>query len=89
MDRVLVEKFKPAKKTAGGVFLPESAVSKLNEGTVVAVGPGARDKDGKTLPLSVKEGDKVLLPDYGGTEIEVDGKELHLYRDDDILAKLD
>ncbi|GJQ14075.1 hypothetical protein GpartN1_g5866.t1 [Galdieria partita] len=89
LDRVLVEKLQPKKKTAGGVLLPESAISKLNEAKVVAVGPGSRTQDGKTVPPSCREGDHVLLPEFGGSAINVDGKELYLYRDDEILAKLE
>lgn len=62
LDRVLVQRIKAETKTAGGLFLPESSVKELNEAKVLAVGPGARDKDGKTLPMGVKEGDRVLIP---------------------------
>eukprot|EP00871_Galdieria_phlegrea_P004259 jgi/Galph1/4834/GphlegSOOS_G3461.1 len=88
LDRVLVEKLQPKKQTAGGVLLPDSAISKLNEARVIAVGPGARSQDGKPIPPSCKEGDHVLLPEFGGSAINLDGKELYLYRDDEILAKL-
>lgn len=62
MDRVLVQRIKAETKTAGGIFLPESAVKELNEAKVLAVGPGAFDKDGKRMAMSVAEGDKVLIP---------------------------
>ena len=62
LDRVLVQRIKAESKTAGGIFLPESAVKELNEAKVLAVGPGARDKDGKRIEVSVKPGDKVLVP---------------------------
>lgn len=62
LDRVLVQRVKAETKTAGGIFLPETAVKELNEAKVLAVGPGAFDKDGKRLPMGVKQGDKVLIP---------------------------
>ncbi|KAG0478749.1 hypothetical protein HPP92_013468 [Vanilla planifolia] len=86
-NRILVEKIVPPTKTNAGILLPEKT-SKLNSGKVVAVGPGARDKDGKHIPVALKEGDIVLLPDYGGTEIKLEDKDYHLYREDDILGTL-
>eukprot|EP01024_Parvocaulis_polyphysoides_P075396 TRINITY_DN9741_c0_g1_i1.p4 TRINITY_DN9741_c0_g1~~TRINITY_DN9741_c0_g1_i1.p4 ORF type:complete len:117 (+),score=21.00 TRINITY_DN9741_c0_g1_i1:54-353(+) len=88
-DRVLVEKILPAQKTAGGVLLPESATPKLKEATVVAVGPGARKENGEFMPMSVKEGDLVVIPEFGGTKIETsEGKELFMYRETDLLGIL-
>ncbi|XAR72248.1 hypothetical protein NMG60_11018824 [Bertholletia excelsa] len=87
LNRVLVEKIVPPSKTTAGILLPEKS-PKLNSGKVVAVGPGARDKAGNLIPVAVKEGDTVLLPDYGGTQIKLDDKEYHLFRDDDILGTL-
>ncbi|KAJ4978235.1 hypothetical protein NE237_009015 [Protea cynaroides] len=87
LNRILVEKIVPPSVTDAGILLPEK-ISKLNSGKVVAVGPGARDRDGKLIPVSVKEGDSVLLPDYGGTTVKLADKEYHLYRDDDILGTL-
>ena len=87
MDRVLVERFVPEVKTKGGIMIPEKAQSKVSSGTVVAVGPGGRNERGEIIPPSVKEGDKVLLPEYGGHKIEIDDKELYLFRDSDILGK--
>jgi len=75
LDRVLVERIVAPTKTAGGLLLPESAVSKVNEGVVLAVGPGRRTKDGEVVPPSVKEGDKVLLPEYGGSLVKLNEKE--------------
>jgi chaperonin GroES len=86
LDRVLIEKAAARKTSAGGVLLPESAQSKLNEGTVVAVGPGGRAPDGAVIPVAVKTGDAVLLPEYGGSKVTVDGKDLFLYRDDDLMG---
>ncbi|GAB2245369.1 hypothetical protein Droror1_Dr00000862 [Drosera rotundifolia] len=87
LNRVLVEKIVPPSKTTAGILLPEKT-AKLNSGKVVAVGSGLRDKEGNHIPVSVKEGDTVLLPDYGGTEVKLDDKEYHLYRDEDILGTL-
>ncbi|CAM8956468.1 unnamed protein product [Rhodiola kirilowii] len=87
LNRILVEKVVPPSKTNAGILLPEKT-NKLNSGTVVAVGPGARDKSGNTIPVSVKEGDTVLLPEYGGTQVKLGDKEYHIYRDDDILGTL-
>ncbi|WJX83565.1 10 kDa chaperonin [Trifolium repens] len=86
-NRVLVQKIVAPSKTTAGILLPEKS-SKLNSGKVVAVGPGIHGKDGKLLPVAVKEGDTVLLPEYGGTEVKLDNKEYFLYRDDDILGTL-
>ncbi|KAF5201744.1 10 kDa chaperonin [Thalictrum thalictroides] len=87
LNRVLVEKIIPPSKTTAGILLPEKT-TKLNSGKVVAVGPGARDRDGKVIPVNVKEGDTVLLPEYGGMEIKLGEKEFHLFRDEDILGTL-
>lgn len=85
-DRIVVEKFLPEVKTKGGVLLPEKGQGKVLEGTVIAVGPGTKDKTGNVIPVSVTVGDKVLLPEYGGTKISMEGKEYHIYRDGDILG---
>ena len=90
LDRILIEKIIPKKTTPGGVLLPESAATKGSvEGKVVATGPGAYSRDGKLLPTSCKVGDTVLLPEYGGTQVKVDGKEFMIFRDDEILAKVE
>lgn len=87
LNRVLVEKIVAPSKTTAGILLPETS-SKLNSGKVVAVGPGLRDKQGQHIPVSVKEGDTVLLPEYGGTAVKLGEKEYHLFRDEDILGTL-
>ncbi|XP_062150139.1 10 kDa chaperonin [Alnus glutinosa] len=87
LNRVLVEKILPPTKTTAGILLPEKA-SKLNSGKVVAVGPGARDRAGNLIPVSVKEGETVLLPEFGGTQVKLGDKEFHLFRDEDILGTL-
>ncbi|KAK4244896.1 chaperonin 10-like protein [Corynascus novoguineensis] len=88
LDRVLVQRVKAEAKTASGIFLPESSVKELNEAKVLAVGPGALDKDGKRLPMGVAAGDKVLIPQYGGSPVKVGEEEYHLFRDSEILAKI-
>ncbi|KAM5567017.1 10 kDa chaperonin, mitochondrial-like [Rosa sericea] len=87
LNRVLIEKIVPPSKTTAGILLPESS-AKLNSGKVVAVGPGTKDKVGNAIPVAVKEGDTVLLPEYGGTQVKLGDKEFHLYRDEDILGTL-
>lgn len=87
LNRVLVEKIVPPAKTHAGILLPETS-TKLNSGKVLAVGPGLRDKAGNHIPVAVKEGDTVLLPEYGGTAVKLGEKEYHLYRDDDIMGTL-
>lgn len=74
-------------QTAGGVFLPDSNLPKNNEAEVIAVGPGSKDQEGKTIPIEVTVGDKVLLPEFGATTIKIDDEEFHLLRASDILAK--
>ncbi|EDU40127.1 10 kDa chaperonin [Pyrenophora tritici-repentis] len=88
LDRILVQRIKPEAKTATGIFLPETAVKELNEAKVLAVGPGAIDKDGKRVAPSVQPGDKVLIPQYGGSPIKVGDEELSLFRDHELLAKI-
>ncbi|CAK9154755.1 unnamed protein product [Ilex paraguariensis] len=87
LNRVLVEKIVPPTKTPAGILLPEKS-TKLNSGKVVAVGPGSYDKAGNVIPVGVKEGDNVLLPEYGGTQVFLGDKEYHLFRDEDILGTL-
>ncbi|XP_057983427.1 10 kDa chaperonin, mitochondrial-like [Malania oleifera] len=87
LNRILVEKIVPPSKTHAGILLPEKT-TKLSSGKVVSVGPGFRDNEGKHIPVSVKEGDTVLLPEYGGTEVKLGDKKYHLYRDEDILGTL-
>ncbi|KAK3070615.1 10 kDa heat shock protein [Coniosporium uncinatum] len=88
LDRVLVQRVKAEAKTAGGIFLPESAVKELNEAKVLAVGPGGLDKDGKRTPMSVTAGDRVLIPQYGGSPIKIGEDEYSLFRDAELLAKI-
>ncbi|KFP02525.1 hypothetical protein N300_06726, partial [Calypte anna] len=86
-DRVLVERSAAETVTKGGIMIPEKAQGKVQEATVVAVGSGARGKNGEIQPVSVKVGEKVLLPEYGGTKIVIEDKDYYLFRDGDILGK--
>ncbi|XP_014666721.1 PREDICTED: 10 kDa heat shock protein, mitochondrial-like, partial [Priapulus caudatus] len=86
-DRVLVERFAPELKTKGGIMIPEKALGKVLDATIVAVGPGARNETGTVVPLTVAVGERVLLPEYGGTKVEIEDKEYFLFRDTDILGK--
>ncbi|CAK9298596.1 unnamed protein product [Gordionus sp. m RMFG-2023] len=88
-DRVLVKRFLPETKTKGGIMLPEKSQGKVLNATVVAVGPGAKNDKGSHLPMSVKIGDKVLLPEYGGMTVKFEDNEYFLFRDTDILGKYD
>jgi chaperonin GroES len=88
-NRVVIEPIEQEEITAGGIVLPETAKEKPQEGTVLAVGPGDRDDDGKRIPLDVKEGDKVLFAKYSGTEIKLDGKKVLILRESDLLAIVD
>jgi len=88
-DRILVQRFKPDTKTASGLFLPTSATSgSLPEATVIAVGPGIQDRNGKLVTPSVNAGDRVLLPNWGGNSIKVGDEEYFLFKDSEILAKI-
>jgi chaperonin GroES len=82
-----VRRAEVVSQTASGIYLPDSAQAKPNEGEVIAVGPGAKNAEGVVIPMSVSEGDKVLLPEYGGTELKLGEDTFHLFRDDDILGK--
>ncbi len=86
-DRVLVERFAKETTTKGGIVLPDQSGGKMLNATVIAVGPGLRNPKGAVVECSVKPGDKVLLPEYGGNKIEIDKKEYYLFRDSDILGK--
>jgi chaperonin GroES len=85
-DRLVVKRTKEEEKTKGGIIIPDTAKEKPLEGVVLAVGSGKVLKNGKVVPLDVKENDRVLFGKYSGTEVKVDGEELVLLREDDILA---
>jgi chaperonin GroES len=85
-NRVVVEPLEQEEVTAGGIFVPETAKEKPQQGIVKAVGPGDRDEDGKRIAMEVKVGDKVLFAKYSGTEMKLDGKKLLVLRESDLLA---
>jgi chaperonin GroES len=86
-DRVLVKPIEKEEKTKSGIYLPDTAKEKPQEGEVLAVGPGKMTDDGKRIPLDLKVGDRVIYAKYGGTEIKVDDEDLIILRESDILAK--
>eukprot|EP00349_Pseudokeronopsis_sp_Brazil_P008931 CAMPEP_0202970786 /NCGR_PEP_ID=MMETSP1396-20130829/20206_1 /ASSEMBLY_ACC=CAM_ASM_000872 /TAXON_ID= /ORGANISM="Pseudokeronopsis sp., Strain Brazil" /LENGTH=94 /DNA_ID=CAMNT_0049699533 /DNA_START=50 /DNA_END=334 /DNA_ORIENTATION=+ len=89
MNRVLIQKSDPVVKTKGGILLPDNKQEQLNFGTVIAVGPGKSLDNGQVRAPTVKEGDTVLLPEYGGSKVLLgDEKEYYLYRDDDLMGVL-
>ena len=88
-DRVVVRRLKQEEKTAGGIIIPDTAQEKPQEGEVIAVGPGARDDDGKLHPPEVKEGDRVLFGKWSGTEIKLDGNELLVMKESDLMGILE
>ena len=88
-DRVIVKRTESEEKTKGGIIIPDTAKEKPIEGKVVAVGNGKILENGKTLPMQVKKGDKVLFGKYAGNEIKIDGEEHVIMREDDIIAVLD
>jgi chaperonin GroES len=88
-DRVLVRRVEAETKTAGGIIVPDTAQEKPMEGEIIAVGPGARGDDGKVQPLEVKAGDRVLFGKWSGTEIKIDGEELMIMKESDIMGLLE
>jgi chaperonin GroES len=88
-DRVIVKRIDEDTKTAGGLYIPDTAKEKPIQGKIIAVGNGKRDKGGKLLALEVKEGDRILFSKYSGTEVKIDGEEHLIMREDDILAVVD
>jgi chaperonin GroES len=85
-ERVVVRRIKSEEKTKGGIIIPDSAKEKPQEGEVIAVGPGGRDEAGKLIPLDVKAGDKVLFGKWSGTEVKLDGQELLIMKESDIMG---
>ena len=86
-DRVLVKPIEKEEKTKSGIYLPDTAKEKPQEGEVIAVGPGKMSEDGKRVAMDLKVGDLVIYAKYGGTEVKVDGEEMIILRESDILAK--
>ena len=88
-DRILIKRVDEEQKTAGGIIIPDTAKEKPQEGRVVAVGNGKVGDDGKTRPLDVKKGDRVLFSKYAGTEIKLDGEEHMIIREEDVLGVIE
>ena len=85
-DRVLVRRVEEEEKTRGGIIIPDTAKEKPQEGEVIAVGPGARDENGKLQPLDVKTGDRILFGKWSGTEVKIDGEDLLIMKESDIMG---
>jgi chaperonin GroES len=85
-DRVVVRRIDSEEKTAGGIIIPDNAKEKPSEGVIESVGPGARDESGKIVPLDVKAGDRVLFGKWSGTEVKLDGKDLLIMKESDIMG---
>jgi chaperonin GroES len=88
-DRVLVRRVEEEEKTRGGIIIPDTAKEKPQEGEVIAVGPGARDETGKVQPLDVKSGDRILFGKWSGTEVKLNGEDLLIMKESDILGVLE
>ena len=88
-DRVVVKRVAEEEKTKGGIIIPDTAKEKPMEGEVVAVGPGGRDEAGKLVPIDVKPGDRVLFGKWSGTEVTIDGAELLIMKESDVMGALD
>ena len=85
-DRVVVRRLEGEEKTKGGIIIPDNAKEKPSEGVIIAVGPGGRDEAGKLTPLDVKKNDKVLFGKWSGTEVKIDGQELLIMKESDIMG---
>jgi chaperonin GroES len=88
-DRVVIERIDPEAKTPGGIIIPDTAMEKPQQGKVVGVGPGGRDESGKLIPIDLKLGDRVLFGKWSGTEVKIDGVELLIMKESDIMGVLD
>ena len=89
LDRVVLKRIEEENRTAGGLIIPDTAKEKPSQGVVVAVGPGGRDEDGKLVPMTLKEGDKVLFGKWSGTEIKIDGENLLIMKETEVLGILE
>jgi len=88
-DRVVVRRLAAEEKTSGGIIIPDTAQEKPMEGEIVAAGPGARDEQGRVVPLAVKDGDRVLFGKWSGTEVKLDGQELLIMKESDLMGVID
>jgi chaperonin GroES len=88
-DRVVVRRIEAEEKSVGGIIIPDTAKEKPSQGEVIAVGPGGRDETGKLIPIDVKEGNRVLFGKWSGTEVKIDGEELLIMKESDIMGIID
>ena len=88
-DRVVVRRIESDERTAGGIIIPDTAKEKPQEGEIIAVGPGARDEKGKLVPLDLKTGDRILFGKWSGTEIKLDGEELLIMKESDVMGVIE
>jgi chaperonin GroES len=88
-DRVVIRRLEGEEKTKAGIIIPDTAKEKPQEGEVVAVGPGARDEAGKLIPIDLKAGDRVLFGKWSGTEVKIDGEELLIMKESDVMGVLE
>ena len=88
-DRVVVKRLEGEEKTKGGIIIPDTAKEKPQEGEIIAVGPGARDEKGKLVPLELKKGDHILFGKWSGTEIKLDGEELLIMKESDVMGVIE
>jgi chaperonin GroES len=88
-DRVVVKRLDSETKTSGGIIIPDTAAEKPQQGEVVAVGPGSRDEAGKLIPIELKKGDRVLFGKWSGTEVKIDGEELLIMKESDVMGVLE
>ncbi len=86
LDRVVIKRIEEEKRTAGGIIIPDTAKEKPSQGEVVAVGPGGRDDDGKIISMTVKVGDRVLFGKWSGTEVKIEGEDLLIMKESDVLG---
>jgi chaperonin GroES len=88
-DRIVVKRLDSETKTTGGIIIPDTAAEKPQQGEVIAIGPGARDDAGKLVPIDLKKGDKVLFGKWSGTEVKIDGQELLIMKESDVMGVLE
>ena len=88
-DRVVIKRIEAEEKTTGGIIIPDTAKEKPQEGEIVAVGPGGRDEAGKLIPIDVKAGDRILFGKWSGTEVKIDGEELLIMKESDVMGVIE
>ncbi len=88
-DRVVVRRIEGENKTAGGIIIPDTAKEKPQEGEIIAVGPGGRDESGKLIPIDLKVGDRILFGKWSGTEVKIDGEELLIMKESDVMGVIE